>query len=166
MTPDLRADLGRHQPETVSNWRVRGDSHVVCCRDGDDWPCDAARALADLSEAAKQHDLAEQAKGAEAEAATWRRIPGSYRLEDGSLEVIVPLPESLSFLRDEFPDEVGEVARLAAEAERERLRARAMPLRARVERHLRLNEDDVAWLWDARGLGAALLAPQAPEVTT
>lgn len=70
----------------------------------------------------RRHDAAEQAKGAAVEAGRWRKEPGTYRLEDGSVEVIVDLPESLSFLQDEYPDEVAEVQRMATEAERERLR--------------------------------------------
>jgi hypothetical protein len=88
--------------------------------------CGLSDVLSSLSQAASEHDAREQAKGAAAEAARWRRKPGTYRVGGGGIEVIVDLPESLSYLQDEFPDEVAEIRRFAVEAERARLRAGVM----------------------------------------
>jgi hypothetical protein len=63
-------------------------------------------------------------EAAESEAAKWRRLPGSYRLEDGSVEVIVDVPESAAFLLDEYPDEVALIQRQAAESAQAQLHAR------------------------------------------
>ena len=43
-----------------------------------------------------------------AERAHWHRTPGTYRTEEAT-EVVVDLPESLSWLADEFPDEVNAI---------------------------------------------------------
>ena len=60
-----------------------------------------------------------EAEAIAAERERWRRIPGSYRLPDGSTEIVVDVPESASFIEDEFPDEVAAIVA----AERERIEA-------------------------------------------
>jgi hypothetical protein len=69
--------------------------------------------LADLAPAAAARDKRITDEATKTEAARWRRMPGSYRTPEGGLEVIVDVPESASFLQDEFPDEV---AKLQADA--------------------------------------------------
>ena len=103
--------------------------------------------------------LAIEDEAREQERAYWRRTPGSYRLDDGSLEVIVDLPESLSFLQDEFPDELAEVRRLAVAAERERLRELIDP-----DPEALLLREDVLALLDSHP--SALAALDATRETT
>lgn len=66
-----------------------------------------------------------EAEARAVEADRWRRLPGAYRLPDGSREVILDVPESASFVADEYPDEVTAIqaeARAPLEAEIARLR--------------------------------------------
>ena len=63
-----------------------------------------------------EHLPAIEDEAAKAESARWRRLPGAYRRDSGALEVVVALPESLSWLEDEFPDEVAAVAKAARDA--------------------------------------------------
>ena len=62
--------------------------------------------------------------GALEERAHWHRTPGTYRTDDAT-EVVVDLPESLSWLEDEFPDEVNAI--VAAERERIKAEVKALP---------------------------------------
>ena len=73
-----------------------------------------------------------EAEAARAEAAHWHRMPGTYRTDDAT-EIVVDLPESLSWLEDEFPDEVN-----AATAALTALRERVAGLVAAVEEGLDL----------------------------
>jgi len=63
------------------------------------------------------------ARGVAKERAHWHRTPGTYRTDDAT-EVVVDLPESLSWLEDEFPDEVNAVVA----AERVRIAAAIVAL--------------------------------------
>jgi len=57
-----------------------------------------------------------EAEAAAAEADHWRCLPGTYRTEDGGLEVVVDVPESASYVKDEFPDEVALIQTAAVAA--------------------------------------------------
>jgi hypothetical protein len=62
------------------------------------------------------------------EAERWRRIPGTYRLDEQTTEVVVDVPEAASFLVDEFPDEVALIQREAVAAALARIEDRLMAL--------------------------------------
>ena len=62
-----------------------------------------------------------EAEAVAAEVDHWRRLPGTYRTEDGGLEVVVDVPESASYVKDEFPDEVALIQTAAVAAERARI---------------------------------------------
>ena len=59
-------------------------------------------------ETVRRYTLAIEAEAVAAERAHWHRTPGTYRTEEAT-EVVVDLPESLSWLADEFPDEVNAI---------------------------------------------------------
>ena len=65
-----------------------------------------------------------EAEAVAAERAHWHRTPGTYRTDDAT-EVVVDLPESLSWLEDEFPDEVNAI--VAAERARIVAEVKALP---------------------------------------
>ena len=66
-----------------------------------------------------------ETEAAKAEADRWRRLPGAYRREDGGTDIVVDVPETVSFLLDEFPDEVSAIVASAQALDTERL-ARAI----------------------------------------